>query len=426
MVGCTNVCVRRLAQGRWSVQMRFWRFLANRRVTVEKLIDGWSDQTRVAAAGRHVLAIQDTSEIRFATTPENRRGLGKVKKGNTHGVLMHAMIAVDADGDGLLGLVGGRVWTRTGEAKTPHAKRPVAEKESARWIVTAEAAKATLAAAAIITVVDDREGDFYAHWSQTPDERTHLLTRLRDDHAVIKGGTVRKAIARRPVVAQAVIELRERPDRRPRQAHVSLRFGELLLKRPKNTIDSDLPVSVRVNVVEVVELHPPKGAEPIHWILLTTHDVEAVTDAWRLVGWYKRRWIAEQLFRTMKLRGLRIEDAQLETADRLCKLVAIAAHAAAIVMQLVQARDGRDAQPAGLAFSQDEIKLIARLNQRMQGKVDRQKNPHPDGSLAWAAWVIAKLGGWHEYQAKPPGPITFANGLTYFRAFAAGSAFENA
>src|ERR1041384_4740024 len=188
MVACTNVCVRRLAQGRWSVQMRFWRFLANQRVTIEKLIDGWSDQRRVAAAGRHVLAIQDTSEIRFATTPENRRGLGKVKKGNSHGVLMHAMIAVDADVGGLLGLVGGRVWTRTGKVKTPHAERPVAEKESARWIVTAEAAKQTLAAAAMITVVDDREGDFYAHWSRTPDHRTHLLTRLRDDHAVIKIG----------------------------------------------------------------------------------------------------------------------------------------------------------------------------------------------------------------------------------------------
>ena len=96
MVACTNVCMRRLAQGCWAAQMQYWRFLANARVTVEKLIDGWSGRTQVAAAGRHVLAIQDTSELRFATTPENRRGLGKVKKGNSHGVLMHAM---KGDGD---------------------------------------------------------------------------------------------------------------------------------------------------------------------------------------------------------------------------------------------------------------------------------------------------------------------------------------
>jgi hypothetical protein len=427
MVACATVCVRRLAQGSWAAQMRYWRFLANDRVTIEKLVEGWSDQTRTAATGRHVLAIQDTSEIKFATTPENRRGLGKVKKGNVHGVLMHAMVGVDADSGVLLGLVGGRVWTRQGEVDIPHAKRTVAEKESARWIATAQAAKETLAAAAMITVVDDREGDFYAHWSRTPDDHhVHLLTRLRHDHAVVKGGTVLKAIARRPVAAHAVIELRERLDRRPRQAHLSLRFAELLLKRPKNIIDRDLPDTVRVNVIEVREPHPPKGAEPIHWILLTTHEIGTVADAWRIVGWYKLRWIIEQLFRTLKLQGLRIEDSQLATADRLCKLVAIAARAAAIILQLVQARDGRDIQPANLAFTHDEIELIARLEQKMQGKTARQKNPHPKNSLAWAARVIAKLGGWHEYQTKPPGPITFSNGLTYFRALAAGWAFKDA
>jgi hypothetical protein len=426
MVACSDVRVRRLAQGYWAAQMRFWRFLANERVTVEKLIEGWSDQTRGAVAGRHVLAIQDTSEIKFATTPDNRRGLGKVKKGNVYGVLMHAMIGVDADSGALLGLVGGRVWTRKGEVATPHAKRTLTEKESGRWIATAEAAKETLAEAAMITIVDDREGDFYAHWARTPDDRVRLLARLMHDHAVVKGGTVRKAIAGRPVAARAVIEVRPRPDRRPRQAHVSLRFGSLLLKRPANTIEKDLPATVRVNVIEVREPHPPKDAEPIHWILLTTHEIKTVADAWRIVGWYKLRWIIEQLFRTMKLQGLRIEDSQLATADRLCKLVAIAAKAAAIVIQLVQARDGRDTQPASLAFAPDEIDLIARLDQRMQGKTQRQKNPHPKNTLAWATWIIAKLGGWHEYQAKPPGPITLHNGLAYFRAFAAGWAFKNA
>ena len=63
------------------------------------------------------------------------------------------------------------------------------------------------------------------------------------------------------------------------------------------------------------------------------------------------RWTIEQFFRTLKRQGLRIEDSQLTTADRLCKMVAIAAKAAAIVMQLVHARDGRQHQPASIAFS---------------------------------------------------------------------------
>jgi hypothetical protein len=59
--------------------------LNNVRVTVEALIEGWSTQTRIASRDRHVLAIQDTSDIKFATTPDDRRGLGKVGKGNVLG-----------------------------------------------------------------------------------------------------------------------------------------------------------------------------------------------------------------------------------------------------------------------------------------------------------------------------------------------------
>ena len=103
--------------GRWAAEMSFWRFVNNPRVTIDKLIEGWSEQTGTAVGGRHVLAIQDTSEIKFATRPGHRRGLGKVGKGNAHGVLLHAMMAVDADSGACLGLAGGEVWTRQGESR---------------------------------------------------------------------------------------------------------------------------------------------------------------------------------------------------------------------------------------------------------------------------------------------------------------------
>lgn len=428
MVARSQVCVRRLAEGCWAAQMRFWRFLANKRVTPEKLIEGWSDRTRVAVAGRHVLAIQDTSEIKFATTPEHRRGLGKIKKGNAFGVLLHAMIAVDAKSGALLGLVGGKVWSREGDIATPHAKRTLAEKESGRWIETARAAEEVLAAAAQITIVHDREGEFYANWVHACAEaragRVHQLTRLMTDHAVVGGGTIRKAVAALPVAAKGTVELRERADRKARTAHVVVRFGSVDIKRPRNTIEKGLPPSVRVQAIEIVELHPPKGAEPLRWILLTTHAVETAADAWQIVGWYGRRWTVEQVFRTLKLQGLRIEDSQLASAERLCKLVAIAAKAATIVVQLVQARDGGDSEPASVAFSGDEVKVLTALNGRLQGRTARQRNPHPPDSLAWATWIVAKLGGWHEYETKPPGPITVHNGLTTFRAMAAGWALQ--
>jgi hypothetical protein len=39
---------------------------------LDALLAGWGEQTALAAASRHVLAIQDTSEINFRTTAERR------------------------------------------------------------------------------------------------------------------------------------------------------------------------------------------------------------------------------------------------------------------------------------------------------------------------------------------------------------------
>ena len=43
-----------------------------------------------------------------------------------------------------------------------------------------------------------------------------------------------------------------------------------------------------------------------------------------------------------------------------------------------------------------------------------QSNPHPPGSLARAAWIIAKLGSRDGYPRTKPGPITIHRGLAYF------------
>ncbi len=152
----------------------------------------------------------------------------------------------------------------------------------------------------------------------------------------------------------------------------------------------------------------------MHWLLLTTYALSSATDAWQIVAWHKQRWMIEQFFRVMKTQGFKIEDSQLQLAARLEKLVAIAAKAAAIVLQLVQDRSGGDPHPASLAVSPHEINTLAALESRFKGKTKLQSNPHPKASLAWAAWIIPKLGGWNGYaSSKPPGPITFFNGLKY-------------
>ena len=159
-----TVCLRQLGGDRKG-ELQAGRFFASPKVTAAKLVAGWSDLTGAACAGRHVLAIQDRSEVNSPTTAQRRRGLGPVGKGNAYGVLVHAMIAVDATSGSCLGLVGGDVWSRDGVNPIPHRQRPLAERESVHWMDTAQQAKQVLKPAEMVTVVADREADIYPSWA---------------------------------------------------------------------------------------------------------------------------------------------------------------------------------------------------------------------------------------------------------------------
>jgi hypothetical protein len=419
MVAHSTVCVRRLGGSRGGI-LRFDRVLGSARVTVEKIITGWAERTRAAAAGRHVLAIQDTTEVKFKTSAHRRRGLGLVKKGNVHGVLAHSMIAVDAASGACLGPVTGEVWTRAGRVKTPHRDRRLCERESARWLRCAEQAKSILRAAAMVTVIADRESDIYAEWARLPEPGFDLLTRASVDRKLANGGDLFAAARNFPLVGTARLVLPQRsPGSAARTATVALRFGEVAIRRPRHENDRTLPETLHLRLVEVREINPPKGIEPIHWRLLTTHQVFSAADAWRIVSWYKVRWTIEQVHRVMKSQGLDLEDSQITSADRLLKLTATAVKAATITMQLVQERDGRDGLPATAAFTTPEIETLTDLGPTLEGKTLRQQNPHTPGSLAWASWIIARLGGWDCY-GKPPGPITMRRGIEQFYAINRG------
>jgi len=412
MVVRATSCLRRAAGGGRAGIVRYGRFLANEKVTLAALLAGWSERTALAAAGRHVLAIQDTSEINFKTTSERRRGLGEIGKGGGRGVLLHAMLALDADTEACLGLVAGEVWTRAGRVTVHHNKRRLEERESRRWLSTPERAKEVLRAAASVTVIDDREGDIYDKWASVSAQNFRLLTRSMHDRSLADGRSLYGAAAAFPIVDVSTVELTARANRPARKVRLALRFGRVSIRRPQGAARA-LPESVGLTLIEVVEISPPAGVEPLHWRLLTTHHVSDAAAAWRIVGWYKKRWTIEQLFRLMKNEGLQIEDSRLETADRLLKLTAIAAKAAAITLQLVQARDGQTAEPASLAFTPAQINILAGLGAQYEGRTKLQSNPHPPESLAWAAWIVARLGGWDGYPRTKPGPITMRRGLEY-------------
>ncbi len=72
-------------------------------------------------------------------------------------------------------------------------------------------------------------------------------------------------------------------------------------------------------------------------------------------------------------------------------------------------------------FDPEKIEVLQRILPTLEGKTEKKKNPHRPGSIAQAAWVVARLGGWKGYASEAkPGPITMLRGLQRVEAICQG------
>lgn len=407
--------------------MRITRFLRNAAVSVAEISRHAGALTSRRVSGREVVAIQDTSELALGGRWARAAGYGVVGKGGAvGGLLLHPVLAVEVGSEALMGLAGLQLWNRAAEPAGPRRGRATQDKESWRWIEGMRQADEALAAAAALTLVSDRESDIYEVFARRP-ARAHLIVRACQNRK-IKLAAADEADellfdfidgqAERGRFAAAIAAA---PGRKARQAEFAVRFAPVSLCRPRHGADPTLPGTLDLTLLDVRESRAPAdGGKPIHWRLLTTHTVTDTAQARRVVELYRMRWLVEEFFRTLKTAGFDIEAADIAEPEAMINLVAAASVAAVTIRQLVQARDGDTDQRAGDAFEADDQPVLEAVSTRLEGKTARQRNPHPKGTLAFAAWVIARLGGWTGYYGKP-GPKVMRIGLQQFRAIKLGA-----
>jgi len=423
-----TVCLRRLGGDR-ATEVKFGRWLRNKKVEVPELIEQTLQKTEPLTQGLHVLAIQDTTELNYQAHAKRTRGLGTVGNGTDQGIYLHPMLTLNAETGACLGLSGLKLWRRHREEGRAYWKLPIEEKESYRWLEVAEQAKQTLKQAAMVTVIADRESDIYEEWARIPDEKTHLLTRVCRDRALVESRSLYAYTDQLPVQTVYTVDVPARPKKRSaHEAKLELRFGRVSIKRPAKCKGVGLPKTIELTIVDVRER--PESVvgdeEPIHWRLFTTHAVENIVQAQQIVDWYRQRWVIEQLFRILKKQGLNLESSQLEDAQSLMKLAVLAIQVAVTSLQLVSCREGETGQPISDVFNQKEILLLNVLLGQYEGRTEKQKNSYPKDQLAWATWIIARIGGWKGYGSEsPPGPITMLRGLREFATLYKGWALQN-
>ncbi len=404
-----TACVRTLGQTR-AGEVRIRRFLRNPSVSVAEMTGTVVARTKERVVGLDVLAIQDTTDLRGA------EGRGAAS------LALHPVLAVDADSGAILGLAGAEFLRREGGTKVRRKVTPFAEKESARWLRGMQATAALREAGAVrVTAVMDREGDIYEDFALRP-EGVDILVRVAQDRCLKGKSKLFETADALPELGRIKADIPATPGRRAYTATFALRATTVEIERPDRASAAEckaLPETVTMTLVDAREIGGPAGKPAAHWRLLTSHEIDTPEDAERIVGFYRRRWTIEQVFRTLKSKGFDMENLRIEEDDPFEKLATAGLIASIIVMQLVHERDGTARRPIRDAFDDEDEILLTRLSAGLEGKTPKQKNPHPPNALAFAAWVFARLGGWNCYYGKP-GPITIYKGLVQYQTFKRG------
>jgi hypothetical protein len=423
-VGQPCSCIRRLA-GTRAREIQFTRFLRNDAVTADEMAAHAAQRTATRAAGRDLVVVQDTSELVLGGRRAKANGYGPVGKGGaTRGLLLHAALAVDAGTGGVLGLVDAKVWNRRGGRAKSRRSRATRQKESQRWLDGTMRAGEVLAAADRVTGVSDRESDIYEHFARRP-STTHLIVRACQNRKIKTDDAEQmdllfSHVDNLPEQGRFEVNIPAAPGRKARASELAVRFSGVVLCKPRHGAAPDLPATIALIMVDVREIAPPQDGKPIHWRLLTTHAVTNLDEACRVVDFYRMRWVIEEFFHTLKTAGFDIEATDIGDPQAMIKFVAAASIATVTVMQLVKARDGTTGQSLVEAFEPTDQPILEAVSTKLEGKTARQKNPHPRGSLAFASWVIARLGGWTGYYGKP-GPKVMRQGLEDFQRIKFGA-----
>ena len=276
-------------------------------------------------------------------------------------------------------------------------------------------------------MVGDRESDIYSCFAGRSAGVDLIFCAAQDraierapDRPVVAGSLFASAAAWPDLTCLRVKVAPRRVGDPSRVATVALRAGPVTLLLPRQGFAKIDAATMSMTLVEAREINPATKQEPLHWRLLTSLEVGDADAACEIVRLYRLRWRIEGVFRALKSDGMRLKATQMHRAERLFKVAVVGLAAACRTIQLVDTRNGRT-RPATDVIDAALLSVAGAIGPRLEGNTERQKNPHPSHSLAWLAWIIARLGGWNCYY-KPPGPKTMRAGWRQFETMPAGFA----
>lgn len=407
-----------------------YRLFNNEHVTFETLFDAHALATVERAHGAGlVLAIHDTTPCTFRhADPEE---VGYLNTGKP-GFPLHLTLLVDTrEWRRPLGLTHAEILPRSKPPRRRGTKHKVsshvtankADREFSRWQRGIDITEARFSGSAVSIIhIADRESDSYALMATCLAQKQRFIFRARNNRNTLVGsGTVpvRDLVENAEVVLERKVPLSRRiqtstaprrthAPREGRVARLCFTSTKAIFKRP-HIAGKHLPRTIEVNVLHVFEKNPPKGQEPVDWLLYTTEPLRTTKQVEDVVDYYRCRWMAEELNKALKT-GCVVQKRQLESFDAITTMLALSLPIAVELLALRALAHTDSAAPATNLFTDSQLAALRYTSHR-----PLPKKPTAQDVL----WCIAGLGG-HIKNNGQPGWQVLQRGMEKFVSFAAG------
>lgn len=388
----------------WKDVMALYRLLDEPDVTFEALMHPHWQQTREQIETKLVvLLVQDTTEVDLSSHPK-MSGLGPIGKGTTSGLLLQTVLAVEPVSREVLGCAAQEPFVRqpipVGETRNKRRQRD--ERETDVWMRQVSRL-GSFSAETRVVHVGDRGADMFPFFQACQATHTHFLVRVFENRRIEPESVPQRylidEIRSWSPQASRPFEVPASHGRTARSTVVQMAFGPVTILPPR--FEKRCPKEpLHLWAIRVWEEQTPAGEEPLQWLLLTSVETTCLPQAWERVGWYECRWVVEDYHQCLKT-GCRIEQRQLQSAERWTRLLGLLSPMAVRLLQLRDLSRKAPQLPAHQVLPADVLAVVAAQTAQLPAQMTLQ--------TFWKA--VAQLGGYLARRSDgPPGWKTLWKG----------------
>ena len=144
--------------------------------------------------------------------------------------MKHTTFVVSASGVPL-GCLTDKVWVRDASDKSDYKTKPLAEKESYKWIEALSQTHTRTPEGVEVITICDREADIYEFFVEAK-EHPFVIRAAQNRRSEDTYGTLQDLVNHAPLSGEFTLDVPARPEHPARQAHLQVRFAQTTLCLP--------------------------------------------------------------------------------------------------------------------------------------------------------------------------------------------------